>query len=609
MIRRRSPGRRARHGDGAGDGGRDVPDIAGYRDLQVIGRGATATVYRATQEEFGRTVAIKLLHVDVSDRRAQRRFAREKAINGRLSNHPNVVTVYESGFVDGRSPYLVMEYFGHGSLAQRLAERGPFSVESALHVGVRIAGALASAHAAGVLHRDVKPQNVLLSQFGEPALADFGIATVLEMEQSLTAGLTPVHAAPELLEQGEPSPRSDVYALASTIYHLLAGTPPFAGPAGEGMLAQLLRITSMEMPAFARRDVPDSLVAALRSALAKRPEERPTGAEFGRLLQQVQTELGLPRTPLPVELPDELSETRPDTSLDADAPATPAPPDADAPVVGAGAIDSPTLLPAAAAPEAAAPETAVPASLPPIDHADADVTVGAVDDAPTVLGRQRHPAPAEPSRRRPRLIAVGVASLLVAAAAGLVALVAGGDDGDDPVAAPDTGAAGPAPAPASSGRAIAAGPVVDGSPGTDAGSAQPVDDPDGPAGGDEPDGPADPADPADVVPTNLHAWFDADGGVVLEWDAPASPPATLYLWVLFPGGERIGAIPVPGASRTYPVTEIPDPRAPLCLVFTAPSWRDTDSPVESETECINGAVRRDADGAVGTTPAAGSRGT
>lgn len=97
-----------------------------------------------------------------------------------------MVTVLDSGFVDGRYPYLAMEYLEHGSLAQRIAERGPFSVAESLHIGIRIAGALESAHQAGILHRDVKPHNVLLSRFNEPALADFGIATILELEMSMT---------------------------------------------------------------------------------------------------------------------------------------------------------------------------------------------------------------------------------------------------------------------------------------------------------------------------------------------------------------------------------------------------------------------------------------
>jgi serine/threonine protein kinase len=264
-------------------------------------------VYRAKQDDYDREVAIKVLNIDVSDRRAQRRFQRERALNGRLSSHPNVVTILDSGFVDGRYPYLSMELFERGTLYDRMLADGPFDLDEALHIGIRIAGALETAHRLGVLHRDVKPQNILLSRFGEPALADFGIAAILEMDHSMTSALTPVHAAPELLEGGEPSARSDVYALGSTLYSMLAGSAPFAGPPGEGVLAQLLRITTSELPALPRSDVPPSLVDLLRASTAKRPDERtPSAAAFGSGLQQLQTELGLPVTSLPVEAPSTL---------------------------------------------------------------------------------------------------------------------------------------------------------------------------------------------------------------------------------------------------------------------------------------------------------------
>jgi serine/threonine-protein kinase PknK len=279
-----------------------MPKIAGYGELTVIGHGASATVYRAVQEGFDRSVALKVLNIDISDRRAQRRFQRERSLNGRLSSHPNVVTILDSGFVDGRYPYLAMELFDQGSLTRQIKDRGPFSVAKTLHIGVRIAGALESAHRLGVLHRDVKPQNILESRFGEPALADFGIASILEMDQSLTMALTPVHAAPEILEGGEPTASSDVYALASTLYTMLTGAPPFAGPPGEGMLAQLLRITTSDLPTIARSDVPASLIALLRQATAKRPVQRPASASaFGESLQRIQIELGLGRTELPVD--------------------------------------------------------------------------------------------------------------------------------------------------------------------------------------------------------------------------------------------------------------------------------------------------------------------
>jgi serine/threonine-protein kinase PknK len=286
----------------SGDG--SAPAIGGYSNLAVIGRGATATVYRATQDGFDRQVAVKVINVDVSDRRAQRRFQRERSLNGRLSDHPNVVTVLDSGFVNDRYPYLVTELFDQGSLADRLTRSGPLDLAAALHIGVRIAGALESAHRLGVLHRDVKPHNILLSRFGEPALADFGIAALLEMGHSVTAALTPVHAAPEVLEGVEAGPTADVYSLASTLYTLLAGTPPFAGPAGEGMLSQMLRITTAEVPPMPRPDVPAMVVDCLRAALAKAPGDRPgTAAAFGAMLQQVQADLGLAPTPIPVDAP------------------------------------------------------------------------------------------------------------------------------------------------------------------------------------------------------------------------------------------------------------------------------------------------------------------
>lgn len=639
-----------------------MPGIDGYSELSVIGRGATATVYRAKQDEFGRTVAIKLLHVDMADRRAQRRFAREKTINGQLSNHPNVVTVFDSGFVDGRSPYLVMEYFGHGSLAKRLSERGPFSIEQTLHVGVRIAGALESAHAAGVLHRDVKPQNVLLSRFGEPALADFGIATVLEMEQSLTAGLTPVHAAPELLENGEPSPSSDVYALASTLYTLLSGTPPFAGPQGEGVLAQLLRITTMELPAFARGDVPASLVTALRAATAKRPEDRTaSAAEFGRALQAIQSELGLARTSLPLELPDEpVGGARavapapaaatvlddPTVMSGPQQPAAPTPP-AGPPVVPTGppspqlpapspAASSPTApSPAASSPAGAkaqrspfappdddetatpvpaepdpAPESAVgaPASPAPIVPAaivgptagaarddGLEHTVGTVSDERTVLGRQRHPTRVEPDRRRPRLLVVGAASIVVALGAGGVAMLLG-RGGGDPAATPTT---------IVSTVAAGAGGVVSSAAPEDSQAAETVADAVGPSAPDSAGVTSIAAvvDPAEMVPTNLHHWVSTDNTLWLEWDSPAEEQSTLFLWILYPDGEEVGPVPLRGSSRTYEVSEVADPTAPLCLLFTVPRIGVPDAdPAESEAECINGAVRRVGDGSVVTEP-------
>ncbi len=412
-----------------------VPSISGFLDLTVIGHGSTATVYRATQDGFDREVAVKVLHLDISDRRAQKRFQRERSLNGRLSNHPNVVTVLDSGFVDGRHPYLVMEYLEEGSLADRLKQRGPFDLGLTMHIGVRIAGALESAHRVGVLHRDVKPNNILLSRLEEPALADFGIAAILELEQSYTAALTPVHAAPELLEGSEPTPQTDVYALGSTLYTLLAGAAPFAGPAGEGMLSQLLRITTSDVPSLARDDTPRELLDLLRDSLAKRPESRiPSAVEFGERLQALQHQFGLPLSVLPVEGPlkattnlasnnllgpDHLTQTIEPLKviepikLIEPVKVTPTP------VVSIAKPTPPTTRPSSTTPTA--PEVAVATTAtvtfqnpPVVSHAtfDPDLTISA---------RQLHPPqPVEAQRKRPWW----VLPVVVGCSLGTVAIVA-----------------------------------------------------------------------------------------------------------------------------------------------------------------------------------------
>ena len=173
-----------------------------------------------------------------------------------------------------------------------------------LDVGVKIAGALQTAHDRGLLHRDIKPQNLFVSEFGEPALGDFGIST-LDDERSISGGggLTVHYAPPEVLEGAPATPRSDVYSFAATLYTLLEDARPFAAPAGaKQSVGDLARRIMLEDPPRVRRpDVPRSLAALLVGAMAKRPDDRPASAgDLGAALQQVQAELGLPVTALPV---------------------------------------------------------------------------------------------------------------------------------------------------------------------------------------------------------------------------------------------------------------------------------------------------------------------
>ncbi len=181
-------------------------EIPGVEDLTEIGRGGMAVVYKGRQPTFSRDVAVKVVTVAGVDERLRHRFEQELQAVGALSEHPNIITVHGAGETSDGLPYLIMGFQPAGSLADRLRTRGPVPWAEVADIGVKMAGALESAHRAGVLHRDIKPENILVSSFGEPVLADFGIAR-LEGGAHLTAsGMvtgTPAHTAPEAL-QGQP---------------------------------------------------------------------------------------------------------------------------------------------------------------------------------------------------------------------------------------------------------------------------------------------------------------------------------------------------------------------------------------------------------------------
>ena len=203
------------------------PVVPGLTGLTVLARGGYATVYRAVQESIGRDVAVKIENRSLDSDHDQRRFMREARAAGRMSSHPHVVDLFDAGVLPDGHPYMIMELC-EGSYADRLrAERlAPAEVRD---VGTKIADALADAHRLGVLHRDVKPANILVSGFGEPALADFGLAVLTEMRDVSTTleVLTPAYAPREMFRYNcEPSPAADVYSLCATLYALLRGKPP-----------------------------------------------------------------------------------------------------------------------------------------------------------------------------------------------------------------------------------------------------------------------------------------------------------------------------------------------------------------------------------------------
>jgi serine/threonine protein kinase len=270
----------------------------GFTDIVEIGIGSLATVYRAREVGTNRLVALKLLNVRDASPRSIESFERESIALGALSSHPNIVTLYRTFRIPDGRPVLVLELCT-GVVADRLRGGAGLPVTDAVSIGIKIAGALETAHRGGILHRDVKPQNILVTEFGEPALADFGVA-MLQSATQTTAGLfdfTTLHAAPELLEGGGTSAATDVYELASTLYQLIAGQSAFRAYEGESPASVILRILRDPVRPLSGMDVPVTLSDLLIRAMSKKMDERPpTAAEFAAELADVEIAQGWNRT-------------------------------------------------------------------------------------------------------------------------------------------------------------------------------------------------------------------------------------------------------------------------------------------------------------------------
>ncbi|CAN5503768.1 hypothetical protein BH23ACT9_BH23ACT9_18080 [soil metagenome] len=273
-----------------------VQVIPGYGPLAQIGAGGSAVVYRAEQEGLARQVALKVLAAPSLDAKTDKRFSRESRALGSLGWHPNIVVLYDVGTTPAGAPYIAMEHLSGGSLA----DLGPMDPPDVTSIGIKIAGALHCAHEAGVLHRDVKPANILRSPLGEPKLADFGISGLVDATHTTGGGMTLDHVAPEVVDGRQASVSSDVYSLASTLYELATGRSPFAGAAPEAMVALLLRILDAPVPDCRHLGIPDALATVLEQGLSKDPAARPDAAAFGRTLQQVQRRHAWAHTDLPL---------------------------------------------------------------------------------------------------------------------------------------------------------------------------------------------------------------------------------------------------------------------------------------------------------------------
>jgi non-specific serine/threonine protein kinase len=268
--------------------------VAGFDDAYEIGRGGFGIVYRCTQVGLDRTVAIKVLTAELDENRD--RFLREQRAMGRLTGHPNIVSVLQVGETENGHPYLVMQYHRHGSLEARIRQLGLLPLEEVLRLGVKMAGALETAHRFGIVHRDVKPGNILLTDYGEPALSDFGIAHIAGGFKTATGTFTgsPAFTAPEILSGDPPSRSSDVYGLGATLFAALTGHAAFERRSGEQLVAQFLRIASESAPDLRESGIPDVVSAIVERAMSRDPNDRPTALALGAELQQVQLLRGLP---------------------------------------------------------------------------------------------------------------------------------------------------------------------------------------------------------------------------------------------------------------------------------------------------------------------------
>lgn len=279
--------------DNAGDITAEL-EAAGFTDLEEIGRGGFGVVYRCRQPHLDRTVAVKVLAADPAPDDLER-FLREQRAMGRLSGHPHIVTVLQVGTTPSARPYLVMPYHRYGSLDATIRRTGPLNWADTLNMGIALAGALETAHQAGVLHRDVKPANILLTEYGDAQLADFGIARIPGGFETGTGVITgsPAFTAPEVLAGQSPTPASDIYSLGASLFCALTGHAAFERRSGEQLVAQFVRITTEPVPDLRDPATPDAVTAVIGHAMATEPAARPrTAAEFADQLRDTRTRAG-----------------------------------------------------------------------------------------------------------------------------------------------------------------------------------------------------------------------------------------------------------------------------------------------------------------------------
>ncbi|MFC0503621.1 serine/threonine-protein kinase [Micromonospora costi] len=272
---------------GAGDWNGTPPLGERYRLIEQLGAGGMSVVWRGYDEVLGRQVAVKVLASRLAADRAFRHRIRIEAQAAARLCHPNITNVYDYGEAEQGGltvPYVVMELIDGGSLSSRLGRERRLPWREAVTIAAEVASALATAHARGVVHRDVTPGNVMLTATGVKVV-DFGISALVgESEKGSDGALlgTPAYLAPERLDNGQVSPATDVYAVGLLLYRMLTGRLPWQASTTTEMLRAHMYSDPEPMPEVP--GLPDEVADLVRRCLAKRPEERPPTAELARTL-------------------------------------------------------------------------------------------------------------------------------------------------------------------------------------------------------------------------------------------------------------------------------------------------------------------------------------
>jgi serine/threonine-protein kinase len=267
--------------------------IGKYKIVELVGEGAMGTVYRAVDSVLGRTVAIKVMNAEIARQKDHRqRFLREAQAAGSLQ-HPNVVTIYDLGELDGHL-FIAMEYV-HGTDLERLMASAdkPLKIQEKLDIIVDVLMGLSYAHKHGIIHRDIKPANIRVGDDGHAKIMDFGVAHLQSSDMTKTGLVvgTPSYMAPEQVMGGKSVPGTDLFAVGAVLYHLLTGTKPFEGPTLQSLFYRI--VTDMPKPLDqVRPGLPVGLNTIIQKAMAKEPADRyPTALDMANAIIAVRADL------------------------------------------------------------------------------------------------------------------------------------------------------------------------------------------------------------------------------------------------------------------------------------------------------------------------------